>query len=233
MARLPSAIVWAALLAVLGVGVSPGHGDLLGFPSVSSFPYALPLNPDTNCLASISNFPWNLLPGLYAQKFANLPPFRIVSQANDTVSVAVDESDNVVLAKTNCADPSQLWFQLYTEIVAADGYGGQCNRAFVLVNLGNLFRKRDRLLALAFVEGAPNYKATMAPYDPACLSVSMLWTKDDSRAGYFSKIRALINGNFVLDALYGNVREGTSVGVFRATHDDPNIFWAIKNFYLP
>ncbi|KAL6641055.1 hypothetical protein ACP70R_019236 [Stipagrostis hirtigluma subsp. patula] len=226
MARLTTGFAWAVMLAVLAVGVSPGNGELW-FP--------LPLDPNTKCLPPITQFPWNHLPVLYSV-LSSLPPMRIISKGDPSLSVAVDESTNkTVLVKTNCTDPKQLWVQHYSvmNLRAADG-GQYCGTVFALVNLANVFKtKPSTPLAMVFSDDTgASYDVKMETYDPSCVPVSMLWTLADPQpSDYgFYKIKSLRNGTWVLDGLWGRIHEGTVVGVYPANHDDDNIKWMIKGF---
>jgi hypothetical protein len=42
-----------------------------------------------------------------------LPPLRIISRGNTSLSIAADDNGNVVLAKTNCRDLRQVRKKAY------------------------------------------------------------------------------------------------------------------------
>jgi hypothetical protein len=100
MARLTACFALSAVL-VLATGISSGNGQLLDL---------IPTDATTGCLQFPSGqlFPSpDLLPLAY--KFlGSLPPMRIISRGNTSLSVAADDNGNVVLAKTNCWDARQV-----------------------------------------------------------------------------------------------------------------------------
>ncbi|KAG0529149.1 hypothetical protein BDA96_05G073400 [Sorghum bicolor] len=216
MARLTACFALSAVL-VLATGISSGNGQLLDL---------IPTDATTGCLQFPSGqlFPSpDLLPLAY--KFlGSLPPMRIISRGNTSLSVAADDNGNVVLAKTNCWDARQLWVQHYPILFD--------KTRFSLVNLGN----KGPLLAMPIPEDSSLYPVKLAPYSYSPwlffmpVPTSMLWTQETPLADGFYKIRSYKVPRLLLDGLYGNVHEGTVVGAYPAGHDDDNILWKIEGF---
>ncbi|TKW28060.1 hypothetical protein SEVIR_3G299100v4 [Setaria viridis] len=109
MARLTASLVWVAVLVVLGVGVTPGKGDI--FDDFFGRTDGSPL----------------------ADFLRTFPKWRIISKQDPNLSLAA-LNGTVVLAKTEFDDMSQVWIQdsiSIGKLAADDG----CRKPFALVNV--------------------------------------------------------------------------------------------------
>lgn len=100
MARLTACFALSAVL-VLATGICSGNGQpLLEEP--------FPTDPVTGCLQFR---PGGYLPldfPIVLDFLVRLPPLRIISRGNTSLSIAADDNGNVVLTKTNCRDLRQV-----------------------------------------------------------------------------------------------------------------------------
>lgn len=105
MARLTACFALSGIL-VLSTGICFGNGQFLP---------PIPTDPVTGCLQFPGGqlFPYPLTDVLY-QFLAHLPPMRIISKGDTSLSIAVDDNGNVVIAKTNCRDARQVRSKAHT-----------------------------------------------------------------------------------------------------------------------
>ncbi|KAG0529148.1 hypothetical protein BDA96_05G073300 [Sorghum bicolor] len=211
MARLTACFVLSGIL-LLATGICSGNGQIVEEP--------FPTNPVTGCLQfrPDGHLPLTWPVPWVFEFLAKLPPLRIISKGDPSLSIAADDNGNVFLAKTNCSDLRQLWVQHFP-------YPGE-NR-FALVNLAKEYEMRAPMI----LEDGP-YPMKLGKYAPLDVPAYALWTQDTPLfCDGFYKIRSCYKDErLVLDGLHGNVHEGTVVGAYPADHSADNVLWKMEGF---
>ncbi|CAL5026939.1 unnamed protein product [Urochloa decumbens] len=145
-------------------------------------------------------------------------PLRIFCREDINLNVAV-RGTTVVLARANPDDVLQQWVQDFSASGTVTDDEGQ--RAFALVN---------KATGQALVN-----KNLISPSDKQVhvrVDLSMLWTlgaKD--LGGGFREVRVLRDTTQTLNGLWGNVKDGTVVGVHPSRPDAPNAVWKLAPVY--
>ncbi|CAN6242424.1 unnamed protein product [Urochloa humidicola] len=149
-------------------------------------------------------------------KEAALIPMRIFCKGNTALNMAV-RGDDVILVNANSNDKSQHWFQDYNAVGKVTDDTGR--RAFALVN---------RATGHAMVN-VDNNAVKLLPYrGHVAVPISMLWSQGVQLEGGFTEVRTLRNIYLTLDGIYGNVKQGTVIGIYDASPDAVNGVWKIE-----
>ncbi|CAN6275997.1 unnamed protein product [Urochloa humidicola] len=154
-------------------------------------------------------------------------PLRIFCREDINLNVAV-RGTTVVLARANPDDVLQHWVQDFSASGTVTDDEGQ--RAFALVNKAT----GQALVNKKII--SPSDKQVhvqLGPYlSEVRVDLSMLWTlgaKD--LGGGFREVRVLRDTTQTLNGLWGNVKDGTVVGVHPSRQDAPNAVWKLAPVY--
>ncbi|CAL4906732.1 unnamed protein product [Urochloa decumbens] len=148
----------------------------------------------------------------------------IFCKGDTNLNVAIRDN-KVILVRADPNDETQQWLK-------HDGTAGRVlsddedQMAFVLQNkaTGHVMVNKDAPRA----DG--NIEVQLGIYGLGPVRVSMFWTEEikDHGDGY-RRIRALRDISMTLDGLFGNVKEGTVVGIYRSNEPvGVNGLWKMK-----
>ncbi|CAN6228496.1 unnamed protein product [Urochloa humidicola] len=150
-------------------------------------------------------------------------PLRIFCREDINLNVAV-RGTTVVLAR---ADPDDVLQDFSASGIVTDDEG---QRAFTLVNKAtgqalvnkNIISPSDKQVHVQ-----------LAPYlSDVRVDLSMLWTLGGKDlGGGFREVRVLRDTTQTLNGLWGNVKDGTVVGVHPSRPDAPNAVWKLAPVY--
>ncbi|CAL4899418.1 unnamed protein product [Urochloa decumbens] len=148
----------------------------------------------------------------------------IFCKGDTNLNVAIRDN-KIVLVRADPNDETQQWIKDYgagRNVLSDD----EDQMAFVLVNKAteNVMVNKDAPRA----DG--NIEVQLGIYGLGPVRVSMFWTEEikDHGDGY-RRIRALRDISMTLDGLFGNVKEGTVVGIYRSNEPvGVNGLWKMK-----
>ncbi|KAK3136554.1 hypothetical protein QOZ80_5BG0438350 [Eleusine coracana subsp. coracana] len=145
---------------------------------------------------------------------------QIFCKGNDKLNVAIRDG-KLVLAPANDDDKTQLWYKDYrfTGNVTDD----EARRPFTLSNV-----KTGQVNVNKHIQRPDlNYVSLqLAPYHGGeIMNVSMLWTEGQDLGDEFCEVRTVRDIKWTLNGIFGNVKDGTEVGIYPSTPQAINSIW--------
>lgn len=201
MAAAAAGLVWATLLMCVALGA----GQLLQPTTIIQ----------RQLLTAL--FPKGSLP----------PPVRIYCRQDAALNVAV-RGGNVVLANADCSDMSQKWLPVYIDTSL---FNGQIElKPFFLMNAQTF-----QVITIPSWSGNGQKVGLSSPPTnplevPTWLQAASkeLWTPErPTRDDGFYQLFVTKNTAFTLNGLWGNVHDGTEVGIHFASANSDNAIWKL------